>query len=162
MAVRAWLNAGSYVMDTTIIAAVITIVCGLIFGIVAYLLMQRDNQRQEDITKLELLIKETAENVLNEKDKTASLVLSESRATAALVLSENKATAALVLAEKDKLAITVKAEHNHLEEKFNNFRINVAENYTTTNLLKEITKPLLDKLDEIERLLHTKIGRAHV
>lgn len=125
-------------MDTSIIALLLSVVCSLVFGSLAYLLAQRDRQRAADIEKLEDLIKETARLVLTEKDKTA----------------------ALVLAERDKLAQSVKIEHDRLEEKLTSFRLKVAEEYTTTVLLEKITKPLLEKLIEIEHLLHTKVNRS--
>ena len=124
-------------MDSSIIALIISVGCGIIFGTIAYLLAQRDKQRQVDLDKLEALIKETAKLVLDEKDKTARLVLNE----------------------KDKLANAVKQDYDKLDEKFTQFRIKIAEEYTTTALLKEITRPLLEKLNEIEKLLHTKVDR---
>jgi len=104
-------------------------------------------------------VEKTAALALSERDKTAALVLSESKATAALVLTRSEATAALVLSEKDKLAVSVKAEHDRLEEKFNLFRIKVAEEYATTMLVEKILTPILKKMDEIEVLLADKVDR---
>lgn len=91
--------------------------------------------------------------------ETAALVLSENRITASLVLAEKEKLAALVMTEKEKLAAAVKIEHDILEEKFIAFRIKVAEEYATTKLLEQITKPLLLKLDDIEKLLNSKLDR---
>ncbi len=124
-------------MDISIFSLLLSLGCGLVFSALAYLLAQRDKQREADIEKLEDLIKETAKIVLYEKEKTAALVLSE----------------------RDKLAVAVKVEHDRLEEKVNAFRIKVAEEYTTTSLLEKITAPLLDKLLAIEHLLYTKVDR---
>lgn len=124
-------------MEPAYIAVLISVGCTVLFSTLAYLLSQRDKQREKDISNLETLIKETATLVLAEKDKTAALVISE----------------------KDKVAAAVKAEYDKLDEKFTLFRIKVAEEYTTTTLLEKITKPLLEKLTEIEQMLHTKMDR---
>lgn len=128
-------------MDTAIVAVVISVACGIILGTIAYLLAQRDNQRQLDITKLEELIKKTAKLVLDEKDKTAALVLSE----------------------RDKLALQFKVDQKELEEKLVSFRIKVAEEYATSTLVEKIMMqvitPVTKKLDEIEDLLSTKLDR---
>lgn len=135
-----------------IFTAGFSIVAGVVFSVIAYLLVQRDSQRQLDITKLEALIKETA-----------ALVLSENKTTARLVLEEKDKTAKLVLDERDKLAAQLRAEHNNLAERFTDFRIIIAKEYATTELtekiMSNITDPLVKKLDEIERLLSTKIDR---
>lgn len=90
---------------------------------------------------------------------TAALVMSEKEKTAALVMSEKEKLAALVMAEKEKLAAQVKAEHDKLEDKFIDFRIKVAQDYATTTLLEKVQKPMLEKLTDIEKLLHTKLDR---
>ena len=138
-------------MDATI-SVIITVVATAILSVIGYLLMQRDNQRKDDIVELQKLIKETAGLMLAEKDKTA-----------ALVLSENRLNAALVLSERDKLADQFKAEYKSLEKEFTEFRIKIAGEYATTilveKILTQITAPLTKKLDEIEDLLSTKIDR---
>lgn len=127
-------------MGASILAG-ITIVAGVVFSVIAYLLVQRDNQRQLDITSLALLIKETAALVLSEKEKTAKLVLDE----------------------RDKLALQLRTEHKELEEKFTNFRIMIAKEYATTELVEKIMSqvvaPLVKQLDEIENLLSHKVDR---
>jgi hypothetical protein len=139
-------------MDSAYIAIIISVGCGIVFGTLAYLLAQRDNQRQLDITKLEVLIEKTAKNVFDEKEKTAALVLSEARLNASLVLSE-----------REKQEARFKLEYDELEEKFTEFRIMIAKEYATTTLVKEIllqfTVPIAKKLDEIEKLLDNKVNR---
>jgi hypothetical protein len=139
-------------MDVTIISALITIASTLIFSVVGYLLVQRDNQRKEDIKSLQQLIRETAALVLAEKEKTAALVLSESRLNAALVLSE-----------RERLEVRFKTEYDSLDEKLTDFRIMVAEKYATSALvekiLQQVTAPITKKLDEIETLLGGKVDR---
>ena len=124
-----------------VITAGFSIVAGVIFSVIAYLLVQRDAQRQLDIAKLELLIKETAALVLEEKEKTAHLVLDE----------------------RDKLAAQLRAEHKELENKFVDFRIMIAKEYATTNLVEkimsQIVAPLVKQLDDIENLLSHKVDR---
>ena len=139
-------------MDATIISVLTTIFFGVIFSVVGYLLVQRDNQRRLDITGLQALIKETAGLVLAEKEKTA-----------ALVLSENRLNAALILSERDKLAEQFKVDYEKAQERLTELRIEVAKEYATTTLvekiLHQITAPLIKKLDEIEGLLNTKLDR---
>jgi hypothetical protein len=79
--------------------------------------------------------------------------------TAALVLTESKAAAALVLLEKEKLATLVKTEHDKLVEQFTAFRIRVAEDYATINMIEKIVEPVIKKLNEIEVMLNTKLDR---
>lgn len=131
--------------------AVVSLIATIVLGIAGYLLAQRDNQRQSDIAGVQALIKETASLVLSEKDKTA-----------ALVLTESKSTAALVLTERDRLAAQVKLEHDVLDEKLVAFRIKVAEEYTTTVLIEKLLKPITQQLNDIERLLHTKVDRKEL
>jgi hypothetical protein len=139
-------------MDSAIISAMMTIFFGIIFSVIGYLLLQRDKQRSVDLTGAQTLIKETAALVLSEKEKTAALVLSESRSNAALVLSE-----------REKLEARFKTDYTKLEERFTEFRIKIAGEYATTNLVEKIMAqvitPLTKKLDEIEDLLSTKLDR---
>jgi hypothetical protein len=139
-------------MDTAIISALLTLFFGCIFSVVGYLLVTRDKQRSVDLKDAQELIKETAALVLTEKEKTAALVLTESRSNAALVLSE-----------REKLEARFKTDYTKLDEKFTEFRIKIAGEYATTNLVEKImaqvTLPLTKKLDEIEDLLSTKLDR---
>ena len=93
-------------------------------------------------------LKETAAQIVLEKEKAA-----------ALVMSEKEKLAALVMQEKDKLAAIVKAEHDKLQKEFNDFRIKVAEDYATTVLLEKVLQPILAHLDKIEDLLSMKVDR---
>jgi len=138
-------------MDLTISTAA-TIIFGIIFTVIGYLLMQRDNQREKDITMVQTGIEDAAKLILAEKDRTAALLLSESRQNAALVLSE-----------KEKLEARFKIEYKELDEKFTEHRIMVARDYATTSLvekiLAQVSAPIAKQLDEIEVLLSNKVDR---
>lgn len=139
-------------MDSILVSAIVTITATLVFAIVGYLLMQRDEQRKEDIEKLEKVIKDTTALVLTEKERTAALVLSESRLNTSLVLSE-----------RDKLASEFKTEYKNLDKEFTEFRIKIAEDYATTKMVKDIlmqfTVPITKELDDIKVLLGNKLDR---
>lgn len=68
-------------------------------------------------------------------------------------------TADLVLIEKDKTAALVKIEHDRLQTEITNFRIEVAKEYATTNLLEKLLNPIITQLKDIQNLLHSKIDR---
>lgn len=102
-----------------------------------YLLQQKDARQQKDIDSLSESIKRTADAVMLEREKAAALVMSE----------------------KEKLAALVKTEHDRLREEFTVFRIRVAEDYATTNLVEKVLKPIIEKLNHIESLLPNKLDR---
>lgn len=65
----------------------------------------------------------------------------------------------LIMEEKEKAAALVKIEHDRLLEQITLFRLKVAEEYITTTTLEKIFAPLRIQLNELERLLHTKLDR---
>lgn len=102
-----------------------------------YLLQQKDARQQKEIEDLTARIEKTAESVTSEREKAAALVMSE----------------------KEKLAALVKVEHDRLREEFVQFRIKVAEDYATTNLVEKVLKPIIEKLTHIENMLPQKLDR---
>lgn len=115
------------------LAAIPTVV-GLLLW---YLLQQKDSRQQHEIEDLGINIRKTAEAVTTEREKAAALVMSE----------------------KEKLAALVKTEHDRLREEFTLFRIRVAEDYATTNLVEKVLRPIIEKLNHIETLLPNKLDR---
>lgn len=109
----------------------------LLIILLGYLLSQKDHRQQQETIVLTDSIKKTADAVTTEREKAAALVMSE----------------------KEKLAALVKTEHDRLREEFTQFRIRVAEDYATTNLVEKVLKPIIEKLNHIEALLPNKLDR---
>jgi hypothetical protein len=139
-------------MDTTIIAALLTIVAMVISGGYSYQVSQRDKQRSNEINDVKIQITNAAALLLTDKDKLADRLLDESRRNTQLVLDE-----------KDKAAKLVKEEFDRLNKELFDFRIKVAEHYATTTLVKEIleqfTTPMVKEFEEVKAMLDDKIGR---
>lgn len=115
----------------------LVVIPSVLMILLGYLLTQKDSRQQQEIVELSASIKKTAEAVTIEREKAAALVMSE----------------------KEKLAALVKTEHDRLREEFTLFRIRVAEDYATTNLVEKVLKPIIEKLSHIESLLPNKLDR---
>lgn len=83
----------------------------------------------------------------------------EVKETAQAVKQEKEKTDLALERETEKLARSFENNHKELERQLVAFRVEVAKEYTTTTLLREITVPIFRKLEAIEQLLATKLDR---